>query len=111
MMNYSFGDVISVKFPQSGRDDKKRRSAVVVLDIGDADVVVVPVTSVARSLAGDLALTDWSRAGLIKPSWVRLAKVFFALKIEVGTKYGRLSDSDRTLIAQSWASLYGTFVS
>jgi hypothetical protein len=84
---------------------------VVVLDIGDADVVVVPVTSVARSLAGDHALADWSHAGLIKPSWVRLAKVFFALKIEVGTKYGRLSDSDRALIAQSWASLYGTFVS
>ncbi len=110
-MNYKFGDVISVKFPQSGRQDTKRRPAVVVLDIGDADVVVVPVTSVPRILAGDHALTDWSHAGLIKPSWVRLAKVFFALKIEVGTKYGRLSDSDRALIAQSWASLYGTFVS
>ena len=54
-MNYSFGDVISVKFPQSGRQDTKRRPAVVVLDIGDADVVVVPVTSVPRSLAGDHA--------------------------------------------------------
>ena len=110
-MNYKFGDVISVKFPQSGRQDTKRRPAVVVLDIGDADVVVVPVTSVPRTLAGDHALTDWSHAGLIKPSWVRLAKVFFALKIEVGTKYGRLSDSDRALIAKSWASLYSTFVS
>lgn len=110
-MNYRFGDVISVQFPRSGRHDKKRRPAVVVLDIGDADVVVVPVTSVARSLAGDHGLTDWSSAGLIKPSWVRMAKVFFALKIEVGTKYGRLSDSDRARIAQSWASLYGTFAS
>ena len=110
-MNYKFGDVISVKFPQSGRQDTKRRPAVVVLDIGDADVVVVPVTSVPRSLAGDHALTDWSHAGLIKPSWVRLAKVFFALKTDVGTKYGRLSDSDRALIAKSWTSLYGTFVS
>ncbi len=103
--------MISVKFPQSGRDEKKRRPAVVVLDIGDADIVVVPVTSVARSLAGDHPIPDWSGAGLIKPSWVRLAKVFFVLKTEVGSRYGRLSDSDRTLIAQSWASLYGTFVS
>ncbi len=57
-MNYRFGDVVSIKFPQSGRDEKKRRPAVVILDIGDADVVVVPVTSVARALAGDHALTD-----------------------------------------------------
>ena len=110
-MNYRFGDVISVKFPQSGRQDTKRRPAVVVLDIGDADIVVVPVASVPRNLTGDHAITDWSQAGLIKPSWVRLAKVFFALKIERRTKYGRLSDSERALIAQSWASLYSTFVS
>ena len=32
-MNYKFGDVIPVKFPQSGRQDTKRRPAVVVLDI------------------------------------------------------------------------------
>jgi mRNA interferase MazF len=111
MTNYRFGDVISVQFPQSGRPDNKRRPAVVILDIGDADVVVVPVTSVARNLAGDHALADWSSAGLIKPSWVRLAKPFFALKSEVARKYGRLSDSDRAQIAESWTSLYGTFAS
>jgi mRNA-degrading endonuclease toxin of MazEF toxin-antitoxin module len=52
MTNYEFGDVVLVDFPQSGIDETKRRPALVVLDIGDADVVLAPITTRERSRRG-----------------------------------------------------------
>ena len=39
MMNYSFGDIVLVNFPTTGSNLSKKRLALVVLDIGDADIV------------------------------------------------------------------------
>jgi mRNA interferase MazF len=108
MTSYEFGDVVLVYFPQSGTTARKQR---VVLDIGDADLVIAPVTSKARFQAGDVALTSLPGTGLIRPSWVRLAKVATLLKTDLVRALGRLSPPDRNQLAQSWQTLYGGFVS
>lgn len=75
MTSYNFGDIVLVHFPQSGTTARKQRPGIVVLDIGDADLVIAPITSKVRSQAGDIALRNLPGTGLIRPSWVRLAKV------------------------------------
>lgn len=111
MTSYEFGAVVLVYFPQSGTTARKQRPGIVVLDIGDADLVIAPVTSIVRSQAGDMPLTSLPGTGLIRPSWVRLAKVATLLKTDLVRALGRLSVSDRNQLAQNWQMLYGDFVS
>ena len=65
MTNYEFGDIVLVDFPQSDTGKRKRRPALVVLDIGDADVILAPITTRERSGQGDHKLRDWSACGLL----------------------------------------------
>lgn len=111
MTNYEFGEVVLVYFPQSGTTVRKQRPGIVVLDIGDADLVLAPVTSKARFQAGDMPLTSLPGTGLMRPSWVRLAKVATLLKTDLVRALGRLSTSDRNQLAQNWPILYRNFVS
>jgi mRNA interferase MazF len=111
MTSYEFGDVVLVNFPQSGTTARKQRPGIVVLDIAHADLVIAPVTSKARSQQGDIRLADLSGTGLIRPSFVRLAKIATLLKTDVIRALGRLSSADRNAIAQHWQTLDGSFVS
>jgi mRNA interferase MazF len=111
MTTYNFGDVVLVHFPQSGTATRKQRPGIVVLDIDDADIVIAPVTSTARSQLGDIQLADKSGTGLIRQSWVRLAKVATLLKSDVVRALGRVSAPDRNVVAKNWQTLYGDFVS
>ncbi len=106
MTSYEFGDVLLVDFPQVAAPGRKLRPAIVVLDVGDDDVVVVPITSVQRSAAGDHPISNWRQAGLRIASWVRLAKVTTVLKHELGRQVGRLSAEDRHELVTAWNSLY-----
>jgi hypothetical protein len=47
MTKFEFGEVVLIHFPQSGTTARKQRPGIVVLDIGDADLVIAPVTSKA----------------------------------------------------------------
>jgi mRNA interferase MazF len=111
MTNFEFGDMVLILFPQTAASTRKQRPGIVMLDIGDADLVIAPVTSKTRSAAGDLRLTDLTNSGLVRPSWVRLAKVATLLKTDVVRKLGRMASSDRIQIAQNWQKLYGSFAS
>ena len=106
MMNYEFGDIVLVDFPQSGTSQRKRRPALVVLDIGDADVVLAPITTMERSGQGDCRLRDWSMSGLLKESWVRLAKIACLEKHDISRRLGRLTDYDRSMLTNLWQTLY-----
>lgn len=106
MTSYEFGDIVLVAFPQSGTSQRKRRPALVVLDIGDADVVLAPITSRERSGRGDYKLRDWSAGGLLRESWVRLAKIACLEKRDITRRVGRLADVDRDALNALWQALY-----
>ena len=79
-ITYEFGDVVLVHFPQSGTTARKQRPGIVVLDIGDADLVIAPVASKARSHVGDVTLKNvhklvWSsHLGSDWRKWQRCSK-------------------------------------
>ena len=105
-MSYEFGDVVLVRFPQSGGRGPKQRPALVVLDFGDSDVVLAPITSVDHGGPGDLAIRDWQAAGLLRTSWVRLGKIAAIEKVNVSKTLGRILEADKTAMRTAWQGLY-----
>jgi len=105
-MSYELGTVLLIRFPYSHQNLSKQRPAVVILDTGDDDVVVVPVTSRERKGPGDYRLRDWSEAGLLRPSWARLAKVACLEKGMIVRGMGKLSRHDRVELAAIGRRLY-----
>jgi mRNA interferase MazF len=106
MTTYEVGDVVLVDFPQSGSEPRKRRPALVILDIGDADVVLAPITTREWTGPGDLKLQEWQESGLLRESWVRLAKLACLEKRDVARRLGHLANGDGMRIAQAWTSLF-----
>jgi mRNA interferase MazF len=102
MTTYECGDLVLVEFPQSGTPQRQRRPALVVLDIGDADVVLAPITTHHRTARGDASLQDWAANGLLRLSWVRLAKVVCLEKRDMTRHLGRLSAPDHTRLRELW---------
>lgn len=111
MTRFEFGDVVLIFFPQSGTTARKQRPGMIVLDIGDADFVIAPITSKPRSQAGDVSIPNLPGTGLMRPSWVRLAKIATLLKTDLVRPLGRLDPLDRNKLAQHWKKLYEDFVS
>ena len=56
MTSYKFGEIVLVDFPQSGTVQRKKRPALIVLDIGDADIILAPITTKERFDQGDYKL-------------------------------------------------------
>lgn len=106
MTNYKFGEVVLVNFPLSAAGKSKRRPSLVVLDIGNADVVLAPITTKERSGRGDYKLRDWSPGGLLRESWVRLAKIASLNKNDVARRLGKLTDHDKKTLTTCWQKLY-----
>lgn len=105
MTTYKFGDVIVVDFPQTDRT-RKRRPALVILDIGDADILLAPITTKERKGKGDYKIRDWSECGLLRESWVRTAKISCLEKSDISMRLGQLSDYDKKAVIKIWKALY-----
>lgn len=77
MTTYSFGDVVLVQFPFTDQSSTKQRPAIVIsserYNTERPDVVILAVTSRMRETLGyaEHLLTDWSVAGLLKPSVIK----------------------------------------
>lgn len=98
-MTYDFGDVLVVEFPFTDGSARKRRPAVVVssraYNAVRPDIVMVAITSQIRDSQDgfDIALRDWSEAGLQKPS--ALKPVIFTLENgHVRRRLGSLGSGD-----------------
>ena len=106
MTNYEFGDVLYVRFPQTDAPGFKNRPVIAILDIGDADLVAVPITSVQRRGPGDLPVSGLKKAGLVVPSYARIAKVSLIHKRNILRRLGQLTTQDRRNVSGVWRSLY-----
>jgi mRNA interferase MazF len=82
-MNYQAGDLVLVDFPFTASDPCKPRPALVLLDAGDADVLLARVTTQPHNTRFDVSLSCWKQAGLLAPSTVRLHKLATLAKSRV----------------------------
>jgi mRNA interferase MazF len=94
-MPYEFGDVVLVPFPFTDQTSAKQRPAVIVSkrSYNDArrDVVAMAITTNLQP--GELAITDWKTAGLLKPSVVKPIFATFEQAM-VRRRLGTLTSSD-----------------
>ncbi|MGH7044747.1 MAG: type II toxin-antitoxin system PemK/MazF family toxin [Acetobacteraceae bacterium] len=76
-MPYEFGDIVLVPFPFTDQTASKQRPAVVVssraCNLAKPDLVVMAVTSQLRAspALGEVWISQWQQAGLLKPSAVK----------------------------------------
>ena len=92
--NYSFGDIVLVQFTFSDSLETKRRPGLVLLDMGDEDVIVAKITTKPYYTDFDYQVKEWEKAGLLRPSTIRLHKINTIAKSFIDRKLGKLKFSD-----------------
>lgn len=98
MTSYQPGDVVLLAFPFTDGIRQKQRPALILLDTGDPDIVAARITSQPHTTTFDVPLSNYSEAGLLLPSVVRLHKLATLEKSTVSRCLGHLS-------ARDWASV------
>lgn len=108
-MTYQPGDLVLLAFSFTSGAKAKRRPALVILDVGDADILVARVTTRSYDTHFDIALTDWQSAGLLAASIVRVHKVATLERTLVERHMGQISTADRSRIAEVLARTYAAW--
>ena len=103
---YQRGDVVLVTLTYSSQTGVKKRPVVVLRDVGDADILVAPITGQASRVAYDVSLADWQREGLKLPSVVRAEKLATVEKSAVIRVFGRLSEGDWNAVQVALAAVF-----
>lgn len=106
METYQPGEVLLLKFPFSSGEDAKHRPALLLLDVGDDDIVVARITTHISRSAFDVGINNWKEAGLKAPSGVRLHKLATLEKSLVDRKRGRLVPADWILVQSKLKELW-----
>jgi len=107
---YQRGDVLLVTLTYSSQMGLKKRPVIVLRDVGDADVLVAPVTSRTSRVAYDVALADWQQEGLKLPSLVRTEKLATVEKSAIIRVLGSLSVRDRNAMDDKLAMVFREIV-
>jgi mRNA interferase MazF len=103
---YKFGDILLLNFPFTGLANVKKRPAIFLFDAHDGDILVARITSKIWFTATDISLKDWSKAGLMSNSCVRLTKLATLEKALVERKLGSLSASDLSFVEQKLIDMF-----
>ncbi|MEG3924525.1 MULTISPECIES: type II toxin-antitoxin system PemK/MazF family toxin [unclassified Microcoleus] len=107
MTNYQFGELVIVAFLFAGTAETKRRPGLVLLDTGDEDMIVAKITSQIPRTTFDVEIQEWQKAGLKRPSAVRLHKLNTLQKSLVERRLGILTPDDlvqvRDRVKQIWS--------
>lgn len=90
-----FGELLLAAMVFSDASGVKKRPVLVVHDPGDADLLVVPVTSHPARSAEDVVIAAWQGAGLRLPSTARMGKLATIAKSTVVRRLGVLTPPDR----------------
>ena len=111
-MPFDFGTVVLLPFPFTSQTASKKRPAVVVSNhvYGSAkpDVIVMAITSQLRPSpgVGDVWISHWQAAGLLKPSVVK--PVFATLEQRlVLRRLGALDDDDQAVLRKAISEIIG----
>jgi mRNA interferase MazF len=110
MTVFEVGDVVTVEFPYSDLQGRKRRPGL-VLAADESDVLLARITTRSPRDPGDVLLENWPAVGLPKPSTIRLTKLVTVDKRLVLRRVGRLAPQDRTAVLQAlnaWLQALGT---
>lgn len=98
-MAYQKGDVVLVPFPFADARATKARPALVLSDTSyeqsTGNVILAQITSQPARFPSDYVLQDWAKAGLKKPSIVRLKLATLTASL-VRYKPGVLTPADVT---------------
>lgn len=109
MKQFIFGQIVLVSFPLVSGESGKQRPALVLIDMGDDDVILARITSKLHKSDYDVNMDDWKKAGLIFPSDIRVHKVVAVDKSVIVKVLGKLQASDEKvvrLVARNlWKSL------
>jgi mRNA interferase MazF len=109
MINYQPGDLVLVAFPFTAGIQSKNRPAMVVIDSGDADILVARVTTQSAQDEYDRPIKGWKTAGLLAPSIVRLNKLATLEKSLVRRCLGSVQGEDRATISAALARIYSAW--
>ena len=112
MTDYNFGEVVLVPFPFTNQTTTKKRPAVVVSSPvyhrERPDIILMAVTSQMRpsALFGEVIITRWKEAGLLKPSVIK--PIFTTIEQGIVLrKLGRLGREDRKVLQEMLENLVG----
>ncbi len=100
MTIYSFGDVLLVPFPFTNQSSTKKRPTIVIsselYNQQKSDLVLIAVTSQVSSPLrfGEILVSDWQNAGLIKPSLIKPIITTLEKSLVIKT-LGKIQDVDR----------------
>jgi mRNA interferase MazF len=97
--NFQAGDLVLVDFPFTVSGPGKARPALVILDTGDADLLLARVTTQQQNTVYDVPLNGWKQAGLLAFSTVRMHKMATLAKSRVLRRLGALDTADRQQVA------------
>ena len=100
------GETVLLDFPYSDLTGVRRRPALVLLDTGDADIVVARITSHNPRDTFDAPVTGIAEAGLLFPSIVRVHKIVTVDKALVQRRLGTLSSTDWSGVTVAIRSLW-----
>ncbi len=112
MTSYKFGDVILVPFPFTDQTTNKKRPGVVISSDAYhsqyADIIVMAITSHSRStsVVGEVIITDWQEAGLLKPSVIKPVVTTLERKLVI-RKLGELKEDDRQALQNALPEIFG----
>ena len=106
MVTPAAGTIVLVPFPFSDLSSSKRRKALVIsseeFNKSNKATTVVMITSRLNSVwAGDINISEWKKAGLKKPCYVRL-KFFTADNEILLEKVGSLQKVDKQKVIESF---------
>lgn len=104
MTAFKVGDVVSVEFPFSDLQTRKRRPGL-VLASGDVDLLVARLTTHAPRERSDVLLQRWSEIGLPRTSTIRMTKLATIDHRLVHHKIGRLHPDDARAVVQAWQQM------
>jgi len=107
--SYLAGELVLARVPFSSGTQSKLRAALVVLDTGDADVVIARVTSQTPQTPHDVVLTEWKQSGLLFPSVARLHKLVTIEKSLINRRIGQLQATDRVATATAFRQMFGSW--